>query len=70
MMDWSTIIVAIISFLGTAVGAFSGMKLMSYRIEQLEKRVEEHNGYARRLPVLEEKVENIDRRVEALEHGH
>ena len=46
------------------------MKLMSYRIEQLEKRVEEHNGYARRLPVLEEKVENIDRRVEALEHGH
>lgn len=69
-MDWSTIIVAIISFLGTAVGAFSGMKLMSYRIEQLEKRVEEHNGYARRLPVLEEKVENIDRRVEALEHGH
>lgn len=69
-MDWSTIIVAIISFLGTAVGAFSGMKLMSYRIEQLEKRVEEHNNYARRLPVLEEKVENIDRRVEALEHGH
>lgn len=69
-MDWSTIIVAIISFLGTAVGAFSGMKLMSYRIEQLEKKVEEHNGYARRLPVLEEKVENIDRRVEALEHGH
>lgn len=69
-MDWSTIIVAIISFLGTAVGAFSGMKLMSYRIEQLEKRVEEHNNYARRLPVLEEKVENIDRRVGALEHGH
>ena len=69
-MDWSTIIVAIISCLGTAVGAFSGRKLMSYRIEQLEKRVEEHNGYARRLPVLEEKVENIDRRVEALEHGH
>lgn len=66
-MDWSTIIVAIISFLGTAVGAFSGMKLMSYRIEQLEKRVEEHNNYARRLPVVEEKITDLDRRVGSIE---
>lgn len=69
-MDWSTIIVAIISFLGTALGTFGGMKLMTYRIEQLEKRVDEHNNYARRLPVVEEKIDELDRRVGVLEHGH
>ena len=69
-MDWSALIVGVLSLIGTALGSWGGLKLMSYRIEQLEKKVEEHNGYARRLPVLEEKVENIDKRVEALEHGH
>lgn len=69
-MDWSAIIVGVFSLIGTALGSWGGLKLMSYRIEQLEKKVEEHNNYARRLPVLEEKVEGIDHRLEALERGH
>lgn len=69
-MDWSAIIVGILSLLGTAAGTFGGMKLMTYRIEQLEKKVEKHNGFAERLPVIEEKVSELDRRVGVLEHGH
>ena len=69
-MDWSAIIVGILSLLGTGLGTFGGMKLMSYRIEQLEKRVEKHNSFAERLPVIEEKVSELDRRVGVLEHGH
>ena len=34
-----TIIVALISFLGTCIGSFAGMNLIKYRINQLEKKV-------------------------------
>jgi hypothetical protein len=40
----SEIIVAVCSLLGTAAGSFGGMRLMSYRIEQLEKRVNGCSG--------------------------
>ena len=43
------------------------MKLMSYRIEQLEKKVDKHNGFAERIPVLEEHIKNLDQRVDDLE---
>lgn len=54
-----TIIVAVLSFAGTLVGSFSGMKLMSYRIAQLEKKVEKHNNFAERLPVVEKDIKHI-----------
>lgn len=66
-MDWGTIVVAVLSLIGTIIGSYSGMKLMSYRIEQLEKRVEKHNNYAERIPVMEEKIENHDHRLDSLE---
>ena len=53
--------------IGTLIGSFSGMKLMSYRIEQLEKKVDKHNGFAERIPVLEEHIKNLDQRVDDLE---
>lgn len=52
------IIVAVIGFcgslVGTAAGTFGGIKLISYRIEQLEKRVEKHNNLIDRTYKLEE----------------
>ena len=62
------ILVAAISFLGTCVGSWGGLKLMSYRIEQLEKKVEKHNNFAGRMPVVEEQIKDINRRIEDLEH--
>ena len=64
------IIVAILSLIGTFAGSFSGMKLMSYRIEQLEKRVEEHNSVIKRTFVLEEKQKETERRLDNLEKAH
>lgn len=58
------IIIAILSLAGTFIGSFSGMKLISYRIEQLEKKVDKHNNFAERIPVLEEKVKEIERSIE------
>ena len=66
-MEWGTVIVGVLSLIGTLIGSFSGMKLMSYRIEQLEKKVDKHNGFAERIPVIEEHIKNLDQRVDDLE---
>lgn len=62
------ILIALLSFAGTLIGSFGGMKLMSYRIEQLEKKVDKHNSFAERIPIIEEKIRVINHRIEDLEH--
>ncbi len=70
----NTVIVALISLCGTLGGSLGGIlvssKLTAYRIEQLEKRVNEHNNFARRMPVVEEQIKEITSRVEDLEEFH
>ena len=38
------------------------------KIEELTREVREHNGFARRMPVVEEKIKVLSHRLEALEH--
>lgn len=63
----SEIYVAVLSLIGTFLGTFSGTKLMSYRIEQLEKKVEKHNTVVERMAVMENKMTVADHRIEDLE---
>ena len=63
------ILVATLSFVGTCIGSWGGLKLMSYRIEQLEKKVDKHNNFAERMPVVEEQIKVINHRIEDLERG-
>lgn len=71
----ATVIVGILTFMGSLIGTYSGIKLMSYRIEQLEKQVEKHNNLVERMYKVEEttailtndmKVAN--HRIDDLEH--
>lgn len=66
-----TIIVALIAFGGTFIGTLGGIittsKLTCYRIEQLEKKVDKHNNFASRMPVIEEQIKVLNHRVEDLE---
>ena len=54
------ILIAGLSFLGTCIGSWGGLKLMSYRIEQLEKKVEKHNSVIERVFKLEQKVSDME----------
>lgn len=69
-----TIIVAILSLVGTLVGSFGGIitanKLTNYRIEQLEKKVEKHNSVIERVFALEAREESLEEMVEHLQHYH
>lgn len=57
------IIIAIISLLGTLGGSLGGIlvssKLTNYRIEQLEKKVDKHNNFATRMPIVEAELEEL-----------
>lgn len=64
----SEIIVALLSLAGTFFGTFSGVKLMNYRIEQLEKKVEKHNSVVERMAVMENKMKTADHRINELEN--
>ena len=39
------------------------------KLEELTREVREHNNFARRMPVLEEKLSASNRRIENLENG-
>lgn len=75
------ITVALIGLLGSGLGAFVGIltstKLTSYRLEQLEKKVEKHNNLIERTykleeeeKITEEKIKVINHRIDDLEHFH
>lgn len=68
------IIVSLISFAGTALGSFTGIRLITYRIEQLEKKVEKHNNLIERTyrleerqSIAEEQIKNTNHRIDDLE---
>ena len=63
------IIIAIISFLGTCLGSLQGSRLTIYRIKKLEEKVEKHNNFATRLPVVEEQIKVINHQIADLEHN-
>ncbi|MBD5383740.1 MAG: hypothetical protein HDR72_01905 [Ruminococcaceae bacterium] len=73
-MDYTAIIVAVLSLIGTLGGSLGGIlvssKLTAYRIEQLEKKVEEHNQFARRMPLVEQRLDDIEQDVNELKQYH
>ncbi|MBC5689791.1 hypothetical protein H8S37_12780 [Mediterraneibacter sp. NSJ-55] len=63
-----TVIVAVVSLIGTLAGSFGGTQLIKYRIEQLEKKVEKHNQVIERTSILEEKMKVANHRIDDLEN--
>lgn len=67
----SEILVALLSLAGTLLGSLAGIlassKLTAYRLSQLEKKVDRHNSFGERIPLLEEKLRSVCHRLDALE---
>lgn len=80
------IIVAILGFLGTLISVFVSAKttrdkltnqiniemaVIQTKMEQMDKKVEEHNEYAKmfheNIPVLKEQLKEVNRRLEKVE---
>lgn len=68
------VIVAILSLIGTLIGSLGGIlaanKLTTYRIEQLEKKVEKHNNVIERVYNLEKQEAVIEEEIEQLRGFH
>ncbi|MGL5437659.1 MAG: hypothetical protein ACRDBO_20105 [Lachnospiraceae bacterium] len=65
------IIIALIGLAGSVTGSFAGIlvsaKLTTYRLEQLEKKVDKHNTVIERTFILEEQMKVANHRIKDLE---
>lgn len=66
------VIVALIALAGSAIGSFGGIitstKLTTYRIEQLEKKVDKHNTVIERTFKLEETQAVMQEQIKVANH--
>ncbi len=73
-----TVIVGLLGFAGTCVGAFIGAfsgivrtsQLVVYRLEQLEKKVQAHNGIVERTYKLEGRMTEAEHDLRDLKGGY
>ena len=67
-----TIIVALLSLLGSLGGTLGGIalnsKLSNYRIEQLEKKVDKHNNIIERTYKLEDNDKLLEEKIKVANH--
>ena len=71
-MDWATIIVGVLAFVGTLIGAYASnnknQALVVYRLQQLEDKVNKHNQVIERTYKIEEHEELVDERIKVINH--
>lgn len=65
--DWSGFVAALIPSLFTLIGVIIANRkqtaLVTYRLEQLEKKQDKHNQVIERTYKLEQKVDDLEKRV-------
>ena len=69
-----SVIVALISggltLLGVLIANSRNQAVTDTKLEELTREVREHNGFAKRMPVVEEQIRVINHRIEDLEGFH
>ena len=65
------LLTSLLSIIGTLLGSMFGVvtsaKLTNFRIESLEKKVDKHNNFAERVPVIENSIKNIYHKIDDIE---
>lgn len=64
----SDIVISLISVCGSLLGSLLGIitsaKLTNYRLSELEKKVDKHNNFAEKIPLLQQKIDFIEKEFE------
>lgn len=67
-----TIIISVISFLGTCIGTIGGIlassKLVNFRLSELEEKVKKHNNIIERTYILEGKMTEAEHDIRDLKN--
>jgi hypothetical protein len=63
--------VALLALAGTLTGSFTGIlvanRLVNYRLEQLEKKVEKHNNLVERIAMAENDIKILGHKIDDIE---
>ena len=68
---WETIagavVTGLLTLMGVPISSSRSQAVTETKLEELTREVREHNNFARRVPVVEEQIRVMDRRMTALE---
>ena len=66
----TALITGSITLLGVLISNGKAQAVTETRMDELTREVREHNNFAKRMPVVEEKIKVINHRIEDLEGFH
>ena len=64
----AALITGAVTRLGVLISNGRSQAVTETKLEELTREVREHNGFARRMPVVEEQIKVINHRISDLEH--
>ncbi len=63
------LITGVLTLVGVLISNGRSQAVTETKLEELTREVREHNGFARRMPVVEEQIRVINHRISDLERG-
>lgn len=63
-----SVTVGALTLLGVILSNSKSQAVTETKLEELTREVREHNGFARRMPVVEEQIRVMNHRISDLEH--
>ena len=64
------LITGVLTLVGVLISNGRAQAVTETKLEELTREVREHNGFARRVPVVEEQIRVINHRIADLEKGN
>lgn len=67
LMEWVKILLpSAITLIGVIVAYNKRMTILEVKLEELTREVREHNNFAKRMPVVENEIDNIKDRIDKI----
>lgn len=66
----ASLITGLVTLAGVLIANSKSQAVTDTKIEELTREVREHNSFATRVPVLEARMDDVERRIKNLEEYH